>query len=144
MDGIRLHAEPGLQTLLVFQFRITLVDPNDNYHNGGIATSDISGTYSLEITPDMTPVPGKYTVIATFAGSNAYYPSYAESTFVVDPPPAATTAPTATPTSVADMYFVPAIAGIFVLIIVVAISTGTIGAQKKTIKRQHKTSLSPF
>jgi len=39
----------------------------------GVATTDALGAYSLKITPDMTPVTGKYTVVADFAGSNSYW-----------------------------------------------------------------------
>ena len=76
------------------------------------------GTFSLTWMPDIA---GDYTVYASFAGSNSYWPSHAMTTFVVDVA-AATPAPTAAPTeSVADMYFVPAIAGLFVAIIVVGL-----------------------
>jgi hypothetical protein len=57
--------------------------------------------------------------MATFAGSESYWPSIAETSFAVDPAHP-TQAPTSTPTtSIADMYFIPAIAGLFVAIIVV-------------------------
>ena len=98
---------------------IDVVDPNGNYINLGTATSDMSGHYSFAYTAPT--VPGTYSVIATFHGSNSYWPSYSESTFSINNAASPTTAPTATPTSAADMYFVPAIAGLFVLIIVVAI-----------------------
>jgi len=92
---------------------IDVIDSNGNYRNIGTATSDASGFYSLQWTPD---IEGKYTVIATFAGSGGYYPSYAQTAFAVDeaaPTPAPTEAPL---TSVSDMYFVPAVAGIIVAI----------------------------
>jgi hypothetical protein len=95
---------------------IDVVDSNGNYRNIGTATTDASGTYSLTWTPDIS---GNYTVIATFHGTNGYWPSYSETAFDVMQTPAATATPTPTPTSVADMYFVPAIAGLFVLIIIV-------------------------
>ena len=92
----------------------------------GTTTSDANGTYSLTWTPPA--VPGNYTVIATFAGSGAYYGSYAETNVYVGSAPA-TPAPTATPAvSVATTYFVPAIVGLFVLIIVVAIVLATVNA----------------
>ncbi|MGD0643323.1 MAG: PQQ-binding-like beta-propeller repeat protein [Candidatus Bathyarchaeia archaeon] len=97
---------------------ITLIDPNGNIINEPTVTSDASGHYSLDYKAG---VPGLYTVIANFVGTNAYYPSYSETSFVVNSAPSPTNAPTATPTSVADMYFVPAIAGLFVLIIIVLI-----------------------
>jgi hypothetical protein len=95
---------------------LTAVDPNGNTVTLGKTTSDASGFYTLTYTPTIA---GNYTVIATFGGTGAYYGSYAESSFIATNPPA-TTAPTATPTaSVADTYFVPAIVGLFVLIIIV-------------------------
>jgi len=74
---------------------IDVIDSNGNYRNIGIATSDMSGFYSLDWMPN---IPGKYTVIATFAGSESYWSSYAETAFVVDgeiveAPPEATPAP---------------------------------------------------
>jgi glycerol kinase len=72
----------------------------------------------LQWTPD---IPGRYTIIASFAGSGAYYGSYDQTAIGVDAA-APTPAPTAAPVeSTADMYFVPAIAGLFVLIIVVLV-----------------------
>ncbi len=68
---------------------IDVIDANGNYRNIGTATSDSSGMFSFNWTPDIT---GKYTVIATFAGSNSYYPSSSETSFAVDP-----AAPTASP-----------------------------------------------
>jgi len=66
------------------------VDPNGNWIHIGTATSDASGSFSYQWTPD---VPGKYTVIATFAGSGAYYASYAETAIGVDEAPPAPAAP---------------------------------------------------
>jgi len=63
---------------------VDVLDENGNYRNIGTVTSDASGFYSLMWEPD---VPGQYTVYATFAGSEAYYSSFAETSFgVVDAP----------------------------------------------------------
>ena len=95
---------------------LDVLDANGNYHNIGTTTTDLSGSYSYVWKPDIT---GKYTVIATFAGSNSYGSSYAETNFAVDPA-ASTPTPTAIPIqSVTDMYFVPAIAGIIAAIAIV-------------------------
>jgi PQQ-like domain len=99
---------------------LTVVDANGNYRYIGTATSDSSGTYSLQWTPDIT---GKYTVIATFTGSNAYYGSSAQTAFAVDEAPATATPQPAQPDSIADQYFLPAIAGLFVAIVVVGLLT---------------------
>ena len=95
---------------------ISVLDSNGNYRTIGTATSDSTGAYSFSWTPD---IPGKYTVYATFAGSNAYYGSSAEAAFVVDEQASATIAPTTTPTSVADQYFVPLSIGMIVAIVAI-------------------------
>ena len=97
---------------------IDVVDSNGNYRNVGTTTTDATGMYSLSWTPDIA---GDYTVVATFHGTKGYWGSYSETTFnVMNAHP--TAAPTATPTqSTADQYFVPAIAGLFVLIIIVLV-----------------------
>ncbi len=98
---------------------ISVIDGNGNFRNIGVAKTDASGSYSLQWKPD---IEGKYTVIANFAGTNGYWPSYSETAFAVDPAPATPT-PTAAPEkSMADLYFIPAIAGILVAIIVVGIA----------------------
>jgi hypothetical protein len=95
---------------------ISVLDSNNNFRTIGTATTDATGLYSLTWTPDIS---GNFTVVANFAGTNGYWPSYAETSFVANSAHA-TTVPTATTaTSVADTYFVPAIAGLFVLIIIV-------------------------
>jgi hypothetical protein len=70
------------------------VDPNGNYVHIGDTTSDMSGTFSFMWTPDNV---GKYTVMATFKGSNAYGSSYGETAIGVVNAPAVTPTPTATP-----------------------------------------------
>jgi hypothetical protein len=107
---------------------VSVVDSNGNFRQIGTTTSDASGKFGLQWTPDIT---GKYTVIATFGGSESYYGSSAETFFAVDEA-AATPAPTATPIqSAADVYFVPAIAGLFVLIIIVAIVLAMLMMRKR-------------
>ena len=61
---------------------LSVLDSNNNTREIGKTTSDSSGFFSYQWTPD---IEGKYTVIASFAGSNAYYGSYAETAFAVDP-----------------------------------------------------------
>ena len=95
---------------------ISVIDGNGNYREIGTAQTDSSGTYSLKWTPD---IPGKYTVIAAFPGSGAYYGSYNQAAFSVDEAPPATAAPTSEPDRMSDVYFVPGIAAIIVVIILV-------------------------
>ncbi|MCW3999343.1 MAG: PQQ-binding-like beta-propeller repeat protein [Candidatus Bathyarchaeota archaeon] len=92
---------------------IDVIDANGNYRNIGTAKTDASGTYLLPWTPD---IEGAYTVIASFQGTNGYWPAYAETGFAVDP--AAPTQPPATqaPANAADMYLLPGIAAIIVVI----------------------------
>jgi hypothetical protein len=97
---------------------LNVLDANNNFRTIGTTTTDASGTYAYQWVPD---IEGKYTVIATFAGTNGYWSSYAETAFAVDPAPA-TPAPTEPPAqSMADQYFIPAIAGLLVAIIVVGL-----------------------
>jgi hypothetical protein len=96
---------------------ISVVDANGNYRVIGTATT-VDGFFTYNWIPDIT---GQYLVYASFAGSNAYYKSSAITSFAVDPTQAtATPAPTQAP-SMADQYFLPAIAGLFVAIIVVGL-----------------------
>jgi outer membrane protein assembly factor BamB len=97
---------------------ISVVDSNSNYRDIGTATSSADGLFALNWTPD---IEGQYTVYASFAGSESYWPSHAVTAFAVDPAPA-TPAPTAAPiSSMADAYFVPAVAGIILSIAIVGI-----------------------
>jgi outer membrane protein assembly factor BamB len=97
---------------------ISVLDSNNNYRNIGTATTDSTGAYSLMWTPD---VPGKYTVTATFAGSESYYASYASTAFGVDEAPEPTVAPTNPPASLADQYILPGIGGIIAAIAIVGV-----------------------
>lgn len=54
---------------------IDAVDPNGNFVHIADVTSSMSGSYSYVWEPEMV---GKYTITATFMGSNAYGSSYAE------------------------------------------------------------------
>jgi len=95
---------------------IDVIDSNGNHRNIGTATTDTSGSYSLNWVPD---IDGKYTVIATFKGTNGYWPSYSETSFAVDPAHP-TLAPTQAPgSSTVDTYFAPAVIGIILAIIIV-------------------------
>jgi hypothetical protein len=80
---------------------LTVLDPNNNYYEVGRTTSDANGMFSCAFTPE---VPGKYTIIATFEGSKAYWPSFAETAINVEEAPAPTPAPTPTPAPMTDTY----------------------------------------
>jgi hypothetical protein len=107
---------------------ISVVDSNGNTRPIGTAISNTFGTYSLTWTPDIA---GDYTVIANFAGTQSYYPSSASTAFhAAEPAATATPAPTAAP-SMADQYFAPAIAGLFVAIIVVGVALALLMLRKR-------------
>jgi hypothetical protein len=93
---------------------ISVLDPNNNCYEVGRATSDANGFYSVSFTP---PVPGKYTVYASFAGSKAYWPSQAETAINVESAPEPTPAPTPTPAPMTDTYVLST--GVAILIAVI-------------------------
>jgi len=72
-------------------------DSNGNTYFIGNTTTDAGGAFSFMWQP---PIPGTYTIYATFAGTNSYWSSYSETAIgVVEAPqasPAATTTPTPT------------------------------------------------
>jgi hypothetical protein len=95
---------------------ITVLDANGNYRVIGTAQTDVYGKYNLQWCPDIT---GEYTVYATFAGTNGYWPSSSSAAFAVDTAAATATPQPTQPPTAADLYFIPAIAGLFIAIVVV-------------------------
>ena len=95
---------------------LSVLDANGNYREIGNTTSNSDGFFTYNWIPDIT---GQYTVYASFAGSESYWPSQALAAFAVDVTPDATATPMVPLTSVADMYFVPAVAAIIIVIIIV-------------------------
>jgi hypothetical protein len=99
------------------------IDPNGNYVYIGTVTSDITGTYGYAFTPE---VPGTYQIIATFAGSAAYGPSFAHTYITVDKAPPATAPPEYPQPFDYTMHFV----GVGIAIII-AIAVATIILRKR-------------
>jgi len=98
---------------------IDVIDSNSNYRNIGTVKSDSNGFFYLNWTPDIS---GEYKVIATFAGSQAYWPSSDVTAFTVDEV-TPTTAPISEQTlSASDIYLLPGIVAIIVAVIVVGIA----------------------
>jgi hypothetical protein len=95
---------------------ISVIDSNNNFRPIGTATTDSEGQYTLSWLPDIS---GDYTVVASFAGTNGYWPSSAETSFTVEAATPTATPATPSPQPVSETYFVPAIAGLFVAIIIV-------------------------
>ncbi len=102
---------------------IDALDPNNNVVHIGTATSDQSGTYSFTWTPTTT---GTYKISASFAGSDSYGSSSAETAAVVVAEHAVSPTPTSSPTEglvkTSDLmtYIVVAV---IVMIIALAIAT---------------------
>jgi hypothetical protein len=104
------------------QVTIDVIDANNNYRTIGTATTDSSGAFSLQWTPD---IEGKYTVIATFAGSESYWPSASETAFAVDPAapiPTPASLPASNIATTTDLMIYIAVAAI-AIIVAIAIAT---------------------
>jgi outer membrane protein assembly factor BamB len=95
---------------------LDVVDANGNFRSIGTATTDTSGAFSYMWKPD---IPGKYTLIATFQGSESYYASYAETAFGVQEAPPATPPPPQYPVPID--YTLPIVGATIAIIIAVAI-----------------------
>ena len=97
--------------------QLTAIDPNNNWINIGQATSDSNGVFGYSWTPE---VPGLYRIIASFTGSESYGTSSATAYFtaVENKTPQPTTMPIETP-SLADMYLLPGIAAIIIVIVII-------------------------
>jgi len=86
---------------------LTAIDPNGNNVPIGSTTTDSFGTFFYDWTPSMT---GLYKIQATFAGSDSYWSSAAQTAIsvksvssanpLVTPAPTATSAPTVSPTPI--------------------------------------------
>jgi len=92
---------------------LTATGPDGKVINIGAVTSDMSGLFSCMWTPS---VEGKYTFIATFAGSDSYGSSSAETAIGVTA--AASTTETTTTSAPLDLYIIVAT---IVIIIAIAI-----------------------
>jgi outer membrane protein assembly factor BamB len=94
---------------------VEVVDPNTNFYEVGRTTSDADGFFSCAFTPE---VPGKYTIIASFAGSKAYYGSHAKTAINVEEAPAATPEPTPVPQAPVETYFAVSTIAIIAAIVI--------------------------
>jgi outer membrane protein assembly factor BamB len=91
--------KPKPTDVIGVRVHLTAIDPNNNFQDIGYATSNSLGNYAIEWAP---PVPGLYTVTATFEGSESYYRSEAGTSFVVSEkaaPEVVTPIPTPTQTA---------------------------------------------
>jgi len=96
---------------------VSVLDPNGNYYDVGTATTT-DGFYKLAFTP---PVPGEYLVYASFAGSEAYWPSKTITALNVENVPEPTAAPTPTPAPMTDTYVLGMGAAAVIAIVVIGL-----------------------
>ncbi len=96
---------------------LSVVDANGNYRTIGTTTSTTEGYFSYTWAPDIA---GNYVVYASFGGSDSYWPSEAVSSFAVDEAHA-TAAPTDHPVSIADQYFLPGIAAVIIVVVIIGV-----------------------
>ena len=96
---------------------ISVVDSNGNYREIGSTVSD-DGFFSLNWKPD---IEGKYTVYASFAGSESYWPSQAVTAFAVDPATPTASPYPATVLPATEMYITAGVAAIIVAIAIVGL-----------------------
>jgi outer membrane protein assembly factor BamB len=92
------QAKPKYEDIKGVPVQLTAIDPNGNYQDLGKVTSDANGNYVFAYSPEHT---GIYRVIASFEGSESYFPSSAQTAILVSEAPAASPTQTpATPTPV--------------------------------------------
>lgn len=98
---------------------LSVWDSNGNYRIIGNTTSDATGAYGLTWKPD---IPGSYTIVATFAGSGAYYGSTAQTYLYASATttPAPTSAPQSGLATSADIM-IDIVAAAIAIIIAIAI-----------------------
>ncbi len=100
---------------------LSVLDSNGNYRQIGSTTSDANGNFAFSWTPN---IPGMYTLIASFAGTESYYGSSAETNFfasstsTITPTATTTTSNLATTTDLLMYITVAAIAIIIAIAIV--------------------------
>ena len=120
--GFVYQQQPEPTNFTGVQVQLAVLDSNGNHYPIGTATTDEYGTYSLTWTP---PIPGNFTIYATFAGTNGYWPSSSD-THIYAGSPAPTAAPTATPVTglatASDVTY-----GIVVAVIVIIIAIAIVG-----------------
>jgi hypothetical protein len=100
---------------------IDAVDPNGNAIHIATVTSDVSGTFGYTWAPTIA---GDYKITATFAGTNSYGSSWAQTYANVINSPVASTTATAVPVTfdaVNNTVVTTVLAGVIAIIIAVAI-----------------------
>jgi len=95
------------------------IDSNGNYRQIGTTTTDETGYFTLTWKPD---IPGDFKVYALFDGTQAYWPSNAVTSFTVQEQSATQTpTPTSAPASASDLYLLPGIIAIILVMVLVGV-----------------------
>jgi hypothetical protein len=99
--------------------QLNIIDANGNYRSIGEVTTDLTGAFSYAWQPDIS---GKYTIYASFEGSNSYGSSLAETALQVDDVPQASVTPVAdTAKPMTDTYILAVGAAIIISIVIVGL-----------------------
>jgi outer membrane protein assembly factor BamB len=113
------HQRPRPTNAKGVEVSLDAIDPNNNYVHIGTATSDSASNFGFAWKPE---VPGTYQIIATFAGSAAYGPSYSTTYMTVGEAPPTPTEPQPAPVQPPlDMYILYA-----TIAIIVAVGVATV------------------
>jgi hypothetical protein len=126
--GYIYEKRPLPTTVVGVTVTLSVLDSNNNGRVIGTATTDASGFYSFEYTPEIS---GKYTVYANFKGTNGYWPSNAETAFTVMKAEPAPAEPEPEQPSIADQYFLPMSIGIIAAIAIVGALLACLLLKKK-------------
>ena len=97
---------------------LDVIDSNGNFYNIGTTTTDMTGTFGHMWQPE---IPGQYTIIATFAGTESYGSSYAQTYMGVVEGPEPTPGPAATPAPMTDTYVLGMGAAAIAVIVVIGL-----------------------
>ena len=123
-----VYEQQPMPTVTGVTVTLSVIDSNNNTRPIGTATTDASGMFTFSWAPDIS---GSYTVIANFAGTNAYYPSSAETSFYASPAPTSTPAVTTQTNLATTSDLSTYIAGAVIAIIIAIAIVGVLLIRKK-------------
>jgi hypothetical protein len=114
--------------------KLSVFDPNKNTYVIGTATSNINGNYAFAWTP---PVPGVYTITATFEGSGSYFASTEDTHIAVStsggsvPSPSGSPSPSEAPSPGSGALPTTYIAIAAAVIVIVAVAAALVLRRRK-------------
>jgi hypothetical protein len=124
--GYVYQQKPLPSTFTGVDVTVDVIDSNGNQRNIGTVKTDNTGLYSLTWTPD---IPGDFKVIATFHGTNGYWPSWTETSFAVEQPHPTVAPTSAPPASMTDTYVLAT--GIVMIVLIVIIGAAILMTLRK-------------